>query len=92
MMSKIAKAVLFFAAVSLATLGTLADTETVGSYTWTYRINGDTAEIYGGVYCAVSPTPTGSVTIPSVLGDKAVTSIGLGAFADCSGLTSVTIE
>ena len=82
-----------FAAVAVvAGTGAWAGTETVGSYTWTYRINGDTAEIYGGVYCAVSPTPTGSVTIPSVLGDKAVTSIGLGAFADCSGLTSVTIE
>ena len=23
-----------------------ADTETVGGYTWTYRITGDTAEIY----------------------------------------------
>ena len=30
MISKVAKTVLFFAAVSLATLGALADTETVG--------------------------------------------------------------
>ncbi len=39
-------------------------TETVGDYTWTYRINGDTAEIYGGGSCAISPSPTGAVTIP----------------------------
>ena len=24
----------------------MADTETIGSYTWRYQINGDTAEIY----------------------------------------------
>ena len=28
-----------------AALGAWAETETVGGYTWTYRINGDTAEI-----------------------------------------------
>ena len=27
--------------------GAWAATETVGDYTWTYRINSDTAEIYG---------------------------------------------
>ena len=32
------------AAVAVA-FGAWADTETVGGYTWTYRINGDTAEI-----------------------------------------------
>ena len=62
-----------------------ADTETVGGYTWTYRINGDTAEISG-----VSPS-TGAVTIPSTLGGKPVTNIGSFAFENCSGLTSVTI-
>ncbi len=35
-----------FAAVAVA-FGAWADTETVGDYTWTSRINGDTAEIYG---------------------------------------------
>ena len=86
-----------FAAVAAA-LGAWADTETVGDYTWTYRINGDTAEIYGtydyGTYSyipAISPSPTGAVTIPSTLGGKPVTNIGSFAFWGCSGLTSVTI-
>lgn len=30
-----------------AVFGTWADTETVGGYTWTDQINGDTAEIRG---------------------------------------------
>ncbi len=34
-----------FAAVAFAAFGAWADTETVGGYTWTYYINGDTAEI-----------------------------------------------
>ena len=72
-----------------------AETETVGGYTWTYRINGDTAEIYGPasypVRPAISPKPTGAVTIPGTLGGKPVTRIGICAFYGCSGLTSVTI-
>ena len=66
-------------------------TEKVGGYTWTYRINGDEAEIYNYGSVAISPKPTGAVTIPSMLGDKTVTSIGASAFYGCSGLTSVTI-
>ena len=54
-------------------------------YTWTYSAYSDGAEIRG-----VSPS-TGSVTIPSILGDKPVTSIRSQAFLSCSGLTSVTI-
>ena len=79
--------------VLLAALPLMADTETVGGYTWTYRINGNTAEIYGNWYPspAISPKPTGAVTIPSTLGGKPVTSIGGWAFEECSGLTSVTI-
>ena len=69
------------------------ETETVGGYTWTYRINGETAEIYGDYdYSpAISPTPTGAVTVPSSLGGKPVTRIDWFAFADCTNLTSVTI-
>ncbi len=74
------------------------ETETVGGYTWSYRIVGDTAEIYkdfaghpGVADTAVSPKPTGAVIIPSTLGGKTVTSIGEGALSVCSGLTGVTI-
>ena len=37
------KLMMLFAAAAAA-FGAWADTETVGGYTWTYRINGDTAE------------------------------------------------
>ena len=73
-------------------------TDPSNDYTWTYRIIGDTAEIYGtyslvtdSYIPAISPSPTGVVTIPSTLGGKPVTSIGADAFSGCSGLTSVTI-
>lgn len=67
--------------------GAWAETEKVGDYTWTYRINGDTAEIYGsynnGYVSCISPLPTGgTVIIPSMLGGKPVTSIGNDAFCD----------
>ena len=71
-----------------------AETATAGGYTWTYRITGGKAEIYGTIgnpgTKAASPTPTGTVTIPSTLGGKPVT-IGQYAFYCCSGLKSVTI-
>ena len=86
------KLMMMLAATTVATFGARADTETVGGYTWTYRINGNTAEIYYGfISAAISHKPTGAVTIPSTLGGKPVTSIGDSAFEDCSGLTSVTL-
>ena len=57
-------------------------------YTWQYIINGDTVTIASD---AISPRPTGALSIPSTLGGKPVTSIGIEAFSGCSGLTSVTI-
>ena len=81
--------------IVLAALSLFAETEMVGDYTWTYRINGDAAEIYGSGYPSytpcISPKPTSAVTIPSVLGGKTVTSITGNAFRNCSDLTSVTI-
>ena len=58
------KLMMMVAAVAV-TFGAWADTETVGDYTWTYQINGDTAEIRNGSSVAISPNPTGAVTIPS---------------------------
>ena len=45
--------------------------------------NGNTAEVYRNWYSpAISPSPTGAVTIPSTLGGKSVTSIGYDVFYD----------
>ena len=82
---------MMMAAAVAAAVGAWAATETVDGYTWTYRIIGDTAEIFNYYSAAISPKPTGAVTIPSTLGGKPVTSIGYRAFYNCSGLTSVTI-
>jgi len=81
--------VVLFAAIAACSVW--AYTETVNGYTWTYRINGDTAEIYNGGSCAISPEPTGVVAIPAVLGGKPVTCLGDYAFEECHGLTGVTI-
>ena len=82
-----------FASISM---GSMAETEKVGDYTWTYRIKDGTAEIYqdygnGNGSSAASPLPKGAITIPSTLGGKPVTSIGNNAFYCCGDLTSVTI-
>ena len=69
----------------------IADTEKVGNYTWTYTIDGDVAYIYNGGEAAVSPLPTGSVTIPSSLGGKSKIRLGAYIFKGCSGLKNVTI-
>ena len=84
---------MILAAVVAAAFVARADTEKVGGYTWTYQINGDTAEIYSGGYysAAISPKPNGAVTIPDTLGGKPVTSIGNYAFSGCTNLTSVSI-
>lgn len=101
-MKKLQMTLLMMCGIALAALPLIAETETVNDYTWTYRINGDTAEIYGtyfigsgysssGYSSAISPEPTGAVTIPSTLGGKSVTSLEVGAFANCTNLTSITI-
>ena len=79
--------------VAIAACVVHADTETVGDYTWTYEIyyesTGAIAAITGKV--AISPKPTGAVTIPSTLGGYPVTIIDNEAFFGCSGMTEVTI-
>ena len=39
------KKLMMMVAALVAAFGAWADTKTVGGYTWTYRINGETAEI-----------------------------------------------
>ena len=69
--------------------------ETIDGYTWSCRVrNGEVtlvAEKDGKYSCAVSPTPTGDISIPTTLGGVKVTRIGRSAFLRCGGLTSVTI-
>ena len=65
--------------------------ETVGEYTWTYRINGDAVEIVNRGSVAISPKQKGTITVPSTLGGKQVTSIGNSAFAGCSWIKRVMI-
>ena len=62
--------------------------------TWTYTVFDGKASLGSGGYYgdrAVPTSTTGAITIPSALGGYPVTSIGVGAFSDCSGLTSVTM-
>jgi len=71
----------------------------IGEYTWYYSVLGEGAVIqkivdYGFISwgeCAVEPTPTGDIELPSVLGGKKVVAIGESAFEDCSDMTSVAI-
>ena len=80
------KLIMMLATAFAAAMPMMADTETVGGYTWTYQINGEKVTISG-----VSPSPEGAMEIPSELGDKPVTGIGESVFARCANLTSATI-
>ncbi len=71
--------VLVFASVAFC-----AGAATSGNYT--YTISGNSATI-----TAFNKSATGAVSIPSTLGGKSVAKIAQSAFADCDGITSVTI-
>ena len=78
-------------AVLALAMSLMADTEIVGEYTWTYRINGDTAEVCKRSYDTIAPNFAGIVIVPSMLGGKPVTSIEKWAFAGFQYLTQLEI-
>ena len=83
---------LTLAVTLFACVQAFASTETVDGVEYTYQISGGEASIYNSSWMAAIPSSTtGALKIPSVLGGCPVTSIGVCAFYDCSGLTSVTI-
>ena len=65
-------------------LGTLGTAETFDDFT--YTDNGTSISITG-----YPKGKTGALVIPDMINGQPVTSIGEGAFANCSGLTSITI-
>ena len=71
--------------LSIALLGN-AEAATFGLYT--YEINSENVSVTITDY----PTnATGAIEIPAIIDGRSVTSIGGGAFFQCSGLTSITI-
>ena len=83
------KRIVMFLAATMVAICASADTwkDPDTGYTWAYRINGEAAEVYGfndesslANFPCVSPSPTGAVTVPSMLGGKPVTRIGDYAF------------
>jgi len=86
---KCVKSLLAFFLAAVLTFGSVpftltANAETSGIYT--YTVSGGKATI---TYC--SSSASGAITIPSTLGGYPVTAIKSYAFANRSGLTSVTI-
>lgn len=82
---------LFATIFSVAVICAQAATEIVDGIEWIYRVSDGKASIENGYSSAISPTTSGAITIPSILGGYPVTSIEDYAFEDCSSLTSVTI-
>ena len=65
-------------------------TDTGTGITWYYEtLDGKATIIKGDGEVAVSPAPSGVLTIPATLGGCPVTAIGYWAFYDCDGLTGV---
>ena len=85
--------VVLLAAALLFAWGLRADTATVDGFTYTYSVTDGKVTIGTGetVKTAVSPKPTGRLTVPSELGGYPVTGLGESAFYNCTGLTDVTI-
>lgn len=64
----------------------VAETATVGDYTWTYVED-------GGVWKIKSVSPaSGDLVVPSILGGKYISTIAENAFYRCWGINSVTVS
>ncbi len=88
------KLMVFAAMAAMLTVSSLfAVTETVNGISWTYTVSGDKATLVGSstTPSCIPNSTAGTVTIPSTLGGKTVTSIGYQAFYNCSELTAITI-
>ena len=77
--------------LSILTNTVIAATATVNGITWYYTVSNGEATIGGGWNAAIATSTSGSISIPSKLGNSLVASIGQGAFYGCKGITSVTI-
>ena len=65
--------------------------QTVNGVEWSFKTNGEEAEIYGGSDSAIPLDTAGDVAVPATLGGCPVTRIGRGAFKDCEHITGVTL-
>ncbi len=72
-------------ALALLPLLALADVEKIGDVTWTFTVADREATV------TKAEPSSGALEIPSTLYGLPVTGIGDYAFAQCGGLTSVTI-
>ena len=63
--------------------------EKVGGIVWHFQVDGGAAKLFNGTRPVIPATTAGHIDIPSRLGGYQVRSIGVAAFMNCSGLTSV---
>ena len=84
---------IFVIMILLISLSGFALTETVNGITWTYTVSNGEVSLGGGSSSstAVSKSTSGTITIPSKLGDYPVTGIGNYAFYNCNTLTKMVI-
>ena len=71
----------------------VADVETINGTTWFFQPVDGGVEIVNAYAneAAVTPKPTGVLSVPSILGGRTVVGIGPYAFCECNSLTRVMI-